>query len=273
MAKNNLSLSHGMSSLSCLLLCFALLGRLEAETIGYWQFEGTPDEEVDVVESEVNAADFSGEGTSHNSDIVPVYSDDVVTDKDEAILDGKGGPVLNADNKTSLYFSGGTEQEGGVVSIQDNSSDNSLLEPDSFTVEFFVKCSETQASSTLVGKQIGGSSASSWSIKSYWRSDKLQIQVDSLPFKRGKSEYDEISFADGLWHHIALTYDAATSTFTLYQDYSAVATLKKEVQYTDEALQIGNLAGGMAFSGLIDELRYSSEVLEPKQFLHVGRPE
>lgn len=245
----------------------------QAETLGYWQFEGSPDEEILTVDSEVNPSDFTGKGVGHNSDAVPVYSEDVVTGKGEAIIDGKGGAVLNAENKTSVYFSGGNEQEGGLISIQDNAIDDNLLESSHFTVEFFVKCSETQANSTLVGKQIGGSSASSWNVMGYWRPDKLKIQADSLPFKRAENQQNEAVFADGLWHHIALTYDAETATFTLYQDYTPIATLEKEIQYTDGPLQIGNLAGGRSFTGLIDELRYHNEVLQPEQFLHVGRSE
>ena len=87
------------------------------------------------------------------------------------------------------------------------------------------------------------------------------------------------------WDHIALTYDAATRTATLYRNYAVVKSFTfdegySKQKYIDTPLQIGgcgrNVGGtgvcGTNFGGLIDEVRISDVALAPSQFLRLCSP-
>ena len=84
---------------------------------------------------------------------------------------------------------------------------------------------------------------------------------------------DNVSFADGRWHHVAMTYEPDGTGNTLckvYKDYVQIGTTKT---FTDE-LEVGDhgtssLAIGSRYNGYIDEVRVSKGVLSVDQMLHV----
>lgn len=94
-------------------------------------------------------------------------------------------------------------------------------------------------------------------------------------------------FNDGAWHHLAYVYDGTTSSpcVKLYIDYTLLATftdanILASIPYgANNNIYIGGYenavtSGGVVqgyrrFPGLIDEVRISSEALEPAQFLQM----
>ena len=77
------------------------------------------------------------------------------------------------------------------------------------------------------------------------------------------------------WHHIALTFDEETGTIGFYYDYELMQmrTLSDSegdgYTHPDGALQFGKFSSE-AYGVLLDEVRYSGEVLQPFQFLQVA---
>lgn len=86
-----------------------------------------------------------------------------------------------------------------------------------------------------------------------------------------------ISYKDGKWHHMAVTYDDATKAVCLYADYQLVATKtlpdSAEPIWGSGPLSVGcrwyHDWGGL--SGLVDDLRYSDVALKPDQMLRAER--
>ena len=78
--------------------------------------------------------------------------------------------------------------------------------------------------------------------------------------------------ADGQWHHIAFTYCCTNRATKYYVDYAlwSYGNAVSNMQYTaTDPLLLGGYGGGSAriFSGWIDEVRYTSAVLSPDDFL------
>lgn len=81
------------------------------------------------------------------------------------------------------------------------------------------------------------------------------------------------SLTDLKWHHVALSYDASAKRFVLYVDGGVVLTQPLLNAGDTNALFDGNFAyyfgrfpttGG--FEGWMDEIRFSSKVLQPEEF-------
>ncbi len=93
-----------------------------------------------------------------------------------------------------------------------------------------------------------------------------------------------LNFADGNWHHFALTckIGQTNTLFSLFADYSLVASASNSfppIAWANYPVYVGagNFPGGQDngpyrrnFDGQIDELRFSSTALQPSQF--VGAP-
>ncbi len=78
---------------------------------------------------------------------------------------------------------------------------------------------------------------------------------------------------DGKWHHVAMTYDGATTTATLYFDYAQVATCTVPnglVYDSEKPFSVGCMPGrgDRRYVGLIDEVRISDAILSASEFLH-----
>jgi hypothetical protein len=68
-----------------------------------------------------------------------------------------------------------------------------------------------------------------------------------------------------------MSYDDATKGLKIYFDYLEVrsGTTTNPIVYDDNPLYFGNLAGGRALDGLLDEIRLTGSVLTSDQFLRV----
>lgn len=108
-----------------------------------------------------------------------------------------------------------------------------------------------------------------------------RIWVDTDPGDNDVASYNDPAdwFLDGDgindnsdWHHVAMSFDTVSQTVRFYYDYELVQTRiltnEQNLTYThpDDAIRIGKLVGE-EYGLLMDEFRFSPELLEPAQFL------
>ena len=69
--------------------------------------------------------------------------------------------------------------------------------------------------------------------------------------------------ADTNWHHVAVTFTAATHLVNLYVDgvLTTTATKALEADGASHVVTVGNLQGNNTFSGVLDEVRIYSQAL------------
>jgi hypothetical protein len=262
-------------------LCVGCLGAGRAETSAYWAFDDqAPGITATVLVSEVNADVLVGQakntgGAARN----PAHHADVPGTN---IFDGLYGALLNADNRTSLYFTNAAafpaqtnSQNGGYVEVTNVTS---LLCPTNFTIEFFTKIARDVDWPLLVGKAREYNTTgigASWGID-LDRSNPLKLRMDTQPLYQSTSgngfnqNLTGPNIQDGQWHHVAVTYHSPTRKATLYVDYVTQwnMTSTHEVVYDTKSLFFGKGAGSnQAFDGWLDEVRLSDTVLQPHEFL------
>ena len=251
----------------CLVVLLALVCAREARgaTVGYWQFgDGAAGTSAATLVTEVNGPGLDGTAQSNAGGALPQFSS---ARPGVTICDGVGGPVVNASNTTSLRFVNGdlpgnlNGHKGGKVSVP--GSDRHVNWP------------------SIVGKSRADSGGCTWLLDTN-NNDTFRVRVDSqaLGLGSGNTGFNQ-SFTssavldDGLWHHVALTYEDSTQQATLFVDYNQVrqGTTVYPIVYDNNPLVIGQGGGGRAFDGWIDEVRYTEGVLSPDQFLRVAVPE
>jgi len=275
-----------MQSLIVSGLVFASAQVASAVTIGYWQLnDGLAGNAATTIASQVNAPDANGVASGNAGGPVPVFSSDT---PGPVIRDGLAGSFITNGNNTSLSFdnTGGVNSTGGgVVTIQDPAGNNSLLEPSgNFTVEGFVKINSHVNFASLVGKARTPGNNASWEIDTN-SNGTLRLRVDSNTTigtdvaGGGDGQFNQalgtgFNLEDSQWHHFAMTYDAAQRRVTLFGDYLQQNTTilgdSGIIQFDDFPLHFGNLAGGRALDGLLDEIRYSTGILTTAQFLRAS---
>ena len=144
----------------------------------------------------------------------------------------------------------------------------------SVTVELFVKADYKEFANQWKNLIVMGGSGE----QEAWA---LRVAADGrLHFRSGSSEfYAPGNALDGEWHHLAFSFDAYTETLRLYFDYSEVGSRELPgLVYADNAdgirnLEIGsfNKASWGRWRGWVDEVRISDTVLQPSEFLRVGK--
>ena len=190
------------------------------------------------------------------------------------VTDGLNGPVINR-NSGSLHFvntglpGDANSNSGGVVTV---SGSMSPVPVTNFTAEVFVRVDRHIGFPQIIGKRRVNGGGLSWSL-AYNSSGNLRARFDNQipPGTEGNNQTFEspAKINDGLWHHVALTYDYTTRKVILYRDYAKVLenTTTNPLWLDNGDYQIG--AGDKAFDGWIDEVRVSTRVLTPDEFLHV----
>ena len=276
---------------------------VNAATSVYYQFNGTGVAGT-IADSSVNGLDGTAQKISTTAtEAQPAYSTEVVAGQ---IRDGLGGMIVNTSNTGSIKFentgvSSGlyNQSTGGQIRVSVNASNASVLQPVNFTAEAFIKAESNISFASLFGMS-GGNGAISWQLdnnpsindgtepaatRMRYRADH-QMQSNDPNFVAGGNNDSSLAnvsgtnsdFGDGLWHHVAITYDESINQFRLYMDYVNVAngTLNsggsQDLVYTQGTgssfLFIGGGGGGRAFDGWIDEFRFSSGILDVDQFLY-----
>lgn len=267
-----------MSLFVCLLIGIAW--GVRADKIAYWRFDGgVADSDAMTLESEFNAPTLNGTAAKSNNDgRAPIYSLDVPAPVVYARL---GGEVLNGDNSSSLRFvnTGLPENEnsyaGGVVVVPSDE----LLHLDNFTVQAFVKMGSKVNYPLIVGFSRADNSNTSWNMD-FDNSGKPRLRIDthapSMPAQQGTPGWNEVVTStvdvnDGMWHHLAFTYENDNRRARLYVDgiMRAERHTHSNLVYNPGELRIGHGAGGRAFDGWIDEVSISEGVLTPAEFMTV----
>lgn len=252
-----------------MLLAVALCGLMvahaaRAQTVGYWRFEdGAAGTNATTLATEANSPTL--DGTAHPTTAPkPSFSADVPG----------VGRLEGATNSTSLSFpqiSAGNDPGAGVFVAY--STDDPLLQQNSFTVEAFIKTTMTSPTYPAIVEKVRGPGGNTWS---------LGLSGGFAAFTRfdatgggNQTTSGGPSLNDGDWHHVALTYEydsgTGNGTATMYADYNQAATRTVygalQHQY---GLDIAGGAGGhRGYIGLIDEVRFTDTALTPGQFLHL----
>jgi hypothetical protein len=243
---------------TALLITVALTADSHAGTIGYWQLQdGAPASNVSTASSTVNNGSLQGTGVNN-----PVFDASV---PGPVIRNGVGGSVVNGNNSASVVFSG----SNGI-----NVPFSSLVEPSTFTIEFFAKTNQAGYPGVVV-KPAPNTAPHNTPGQVTWG---LGFDPARDPFFR----FDTTLVYNGAvgiappvsanqWHHLALSYDPANGGFVrLYADYQLLfaGALGGLVYDGVTGLRFG--ASGSDFSpyiGAVDEIRLSDTVLQPNQFL------
>ena len=237
--------------------------QLPGNTVGYWRLDdGTPGTAATTVDSLFNNGAL--QGTANGS---PVFNADRPAG---TIVDGLNGPEIGP-STASLEFS---NSQSVFIPF------DPLLEPDQFTVEFFMKADAQGGYPGIVQKrkQLGGSSTVgggniTWGVGKE-ANERTFARVDTTT-TTNRTWTILGSTADGEWHHFALTYEevANNGVWTLYRDYELLA-VKTDVGLIDydgmSGLYFGDATSTdfQQYLGLLDEVRFSDVVLTPEQFLH-----
>lgn len=212
-----------------------------------------------------------------NSGVKPAYSAERAFGDGGAALitDGDGGPVIGMSTGSLLFTNTGLPDNpaapGSVVTIPGNAY---VAPVTNFTAEAFMRVRDHVGFAQIIGKKHTMNDGwIAWSL-AYNSEGNLRARFDTSTDgvnTNGHNQTIESGPAgkvnDGLWHHVALTYDYPTKTVRLYKDYEFV---REAVTINPVRLDTANYligAGDKAFDGWIDEVRFSSRVLTPDQFL------
>ncbi len=240
-----------------------------ASTVGWWRMEdGAAGTTANTIASQVNAAAM--EGVAHGTG-VRAFSGDVAG---PYIHDPISGNTYA--NATSVF----TDINGGFKVAA--TGQESLLEPASFTIEMFIKgdLAQNPEFKRVIQKEQSGFSPT-WQLDMRGTERRLAVRTDHSGTSNDTVTSDANGvFVDSQWHHIAAVYDAdggpgGGGRFQLYVDYTLVATLNLandgELIYNGKPLFIGDAAAaGNGFTGLMDEVRFTSGTLSTSQFLQVA---
>ena len=184
---------------------------------------------------------------------------------------------------SSMCFSGATSDTASQRLFFER---NILLEKDmkAMTVEFFMKGTRGQAIPwTTILRMYGNATGSDsqpyrrlWSVGYTDANGHIYVIMDYNDATQTSYTPDNtINFADGRWHHIAVTFEPNGNGGTyckLYRDYKQVGethTFNGELQVGDYGTS--SFAIGSRYNGYIDEVRVSKGVLTVDQMLHVEK--
>ena len=227
-------------------------------------------------------------GSSTASTVTMEYSNVVPGVPGGRLIDGNGNVIREA-NTSSMYFSGahGSGEEASDTASQRLFFErNILLEKDmkSMTVEFFMKGTKNEAKAwSTILRMYGNATGSDnspfrrlWSVGYSNAAGNLYVIKDVNGTSQSTFYPDNtVSFADGRWHHIAITFAPDGTGKTLcnfYKDYQQLDsqhTFNGEMECGDYGTS--SFAIGSRYNGYIDEVRVSKGVLTVDQMLHVEK--
>ena len=293
-----------------------------ADTVAWWHldekapgeaFESasatSPMSSTKVIDSCGNAIDgdilvVGGTGTGKWSIKPEVRPEPVLPFVGKKIYDPVGNTTN--DNRSALHctFASGAANNGttyqayygGAVRIPgSNPSNPDVTQPtDAITVECFVCTTNTTVPNVfmpIVGKKRGnGWTSETWALYAK-NTGKISLRLFTDKYTAAKilghdtAPLGTHTVNDGVWHHVAFTYDKESGIAKVYVDYeldqthqlTAGGSLFYDANASTpnlHALWIGGYpysdsANGRVFNGFIDEVRISDAVLEPAQFLHL----
>ena len=208
-----------------------------------------------------------GTAAAFQNGTAPIFSTERAFGDGALITDGLGGPIIST-NTGSLLFTnpGGPDSAtGGVITV----TGATFTPVTNFTAETFVRIRNHVNYAQIIGKKRTNGWIA-WSLACN-NNGNLRARFDTNATSNDPGNNQAIESGakinDGQWHHVAMTYDYPTSTARLYKDYELVHTaVTTNPLWVDTGeYQIG--AGDRALDGWIDEVRLTSHVLTPEQFL------
>jgi len=243
-------------------------------TVGYWTFDdGAAPALPATLTNTFYAPILYGTAEAVGNGAKPTFSSERPPATTPRISDGKKGPVVNV-NSGSLFFvdtdvTNAPWMGGGQVKVLGTSVPTQLT---NFTAEAFVKVNRHYENwPQIIGKARNLTGGLSWSL-AINSAGNLRARFDSQvpPDTWGQNDCFESSanMLDGQWHHVAITYDYPAQHVTLYKDYVKVleGTTVHPMVCDGGDIKIG--AGDQPFDGWIDEVRLTSRVLTPTEFLY-----
>ena len=224
-------------------------------------------------------------GTSTASSVTMEYSP-IIPGK--RLVDGNGDVIREA-NTSSMHFSGafGSGDTSPDTAAQKLFFErNILLEKDmkSMTVEFFMKGTKNAAKAwSTILRMYGNATGSDntpyrrlWSIGYSDAAGHIYVIKDINGGTQTTFYPDNnVSLADGRWHHVAITFAPDGNGKTLcnfYKDYQQIGsqhTFNGEMECGDYGTS--SFAAGSRYNGYLDEIRISKGVLSVDQMMHVQK--
>jgi len=257
----------------------------DTSTRGYWTFDDGADAlTADILTNTFNAPFMHGTASAINGATVkPAFSLERPPAPTWRISDGKDGPQVNENSASLLFVNGGLPgatslDKGGAVTVSGSVSPAQVT---NFTAEAFMRVNRFVAFSQIMGKARLDVGSTGVSGVCWWlgmNSDSnLMARFDTFipPGTSGDNQtFETTAFVgDGLWHHVAITYDYPSKTVRLYKDYEKVleSTTTNPMWLDSGDIRFGGSSGGRtrSFDGWIDEVRLSDRVLTPDEFLHM----
>lgn len=244
-----------MKKLLCL-LAVSLPTSTHAQAVHYWSFE---DDQLPP----------GGVLSAYQTGNEPAYATNTFS---QQVWDGGSFSLLQDTNRRSMYFGAAPATAAAPVGPELRSDgDGGRFSQPTVTVEAFVKVDKHVERFALIASKRRRNNGASWSL-SITPTGVFSVRLDTQEgasgpgFNRTVSSGTEVN--DGLWHHVAMTYDHPTRECALYVDYRLckTATTAGPLVYDDAQLTIGR-----GLNGWIDEVRISSTVLHQEQFLRPTR--
>ena len=228
---------------------------------------------------------------THFSDRMVLWGDNEMWANSLAMYFPSGSNVVG--QQFAIYYGA---QVG--TSLAKAPADREHMNPSSWTMEAFVKLERynlpnaAEKKALIFGKAGNTAPESSnpvwyprfaW-LLSYTSEGRLRLDWTERPepdtvYSSDSTSYykntttDVTKLTDLRWHHVALSYDASAKRFVLYVDGSVVLTQPLLNESESNELFDGNYpycfgrfstTGG--FEGWMDEIRFSSRVLQPEEF-------
>ena len=265
--------------------CFATPLTLSADTIGFWRFD--EDSAADGGPVETAVSENNAPALDAPAENGPAYSNDVPG-------------TLTQDPVSGATWSNRFSQDCSSGNARVRVANETVLNPnDGFTMEFFIKLTEEPGGwHAFLQRNQGGNPR--WQIdfdhntqpnnfgdiRSRWdtpdgdtnnvaKGEHIYIDTDSG--SGNPDDYDDptdLSMdGDGIndvpeWHHVALTWDPEVKEFAMFTDYEETGrkTLAGTFAHPDGPITLGK-HNGEGYGLFLDEIRYSSGVLGPDDFL------
>lgn len=153
---------------------------------------------------------------------------------------------------------------------------------DSFTIEGFVKAGDPKGrtkpgrSAPVLRLESKKATAEIHIFQSYpphsypWWQGQVQPN-DGKPQTLSRNVYQGMTHVnDRDWKHVALVYEGKTHTVTFFVDYTALQSQTVPMSLERPILRIAGERDGIAFAGLIDEVRLTPRALQAHEFLRAA---
>ena len=253
-------------NVACAALAVAVCGAGRADTIGWWRFEdGAAGTSAASLTNRMDASRLPGSAVGITGSGLPQFADAFA----DAVLWNPAESRAEA-NDRALRFSDGNGNAGRVEIASD-----AALSPQTFTLEFFFKYEGTGLPNwmPLVGR-MNGEKTEAFYVRLHQTTGTSPQPSISVRFHNAdgtssiSSDFAQAALTDGAWHHVALCVfqDGTAWNVKAYADYQVIGSRALTTGPVAFADGYPLLIGG-AFPGLIDEVRLSDSVLDPKEFL------